>query len=1007
MSARFFPGLALATGLLGVAQGLVSCSGGSGGGSGGIGDTTNMSIQCTSLGCVASTSNPGAQINCGVTEVYVNQEIRVTFTNPVDLVTVNNNSFQMVEFGTGKTPPGSFTLDPTDPRVLVYRPQLTFDSSGNPIYGLERDKTYFLKIPGTRLDSLGPYIRNRVGSANTNRLQCTLVASRGVFDASPGSPGVTVTLDTVKTRDPDGNPIELNVNVPARGAVDVYRNSPIRMVFNDVMDPANLANPVSGTSDSIKLAVDADGDTTNDDDQVPISGTFTLTIDQNALRTTVVFQPSGGIPSAGHGPNPRRIVLEFTSDITDLGGNRLINPGLIVFTPELIDFDPLVLTEEFDSSLREDTVRTGGTWRFGSLVAGKGGGSGRLGDLIVPIGTVVELSTDDEDFSHLADQPTIFNPTNVLDRPADLRVTDGVFEFSRLRIDAGAVLRFRGANPARIYVRGEAVVQGVIDVSGASGLLHASNELPGGVGGTPGPNGGRGGDGGARPDGTAFSSVCTLCANPGAGPEDVLDPSTYVFVNGTDGEGIEFPNTIDPLATRVAFGQGGIAWPQPSPANPALHMPSILTDVSGLEVDKWIECRATAPGSPGSGGAHSLDGGVGILKTGGLNPVTQPPDTAPGESSELMIDDTVKSLAPELGLLRGGAGGGGGGGHLQRTQVNGFILVDCNVAVPQGSALQVADYVSHSSAGGGGGAGGLQITAGRRLIVNGVIDASGGDGGSGTFPPLPTNPNDLAQAGGGGAGGAVLLQSPLIQVQAVPGRIKVAGGEGGSGTGLAFPLTASTGGHGSPGFLRMEANTAPVIAQEAFKILPTQAELQEVYGPTVTIRDIFTTAVWTPVVDQPTGMSGAQSCWIRPNGSFFTLLFEADGAEPGWDMELEIEGQTELQSYRGPNDLFPTSLEDTWGSEIGSSPLVVRFQGARAVGQLVDPCAVIDVGAGSQLAEGSLSDWVRHPAELNDFFAEPSLSPNIFRFVVLWDRSRPEFQQLVDIESIHFVIQPD
>jgi hypothetical protein len=379
----------------------------------------------------------------------------------------------------------------------------------------------------------------------------------------------------------------------------------------------------------------------------------------------------------------------------------------------------------------------------------------------------------------------------------------------------------------------------------------------------------------------------------------------------------------------------------------------------------------------------------------------------PGESKELLIDDVVRSLLPEIGYLRGGAGGGGGGAHLQRTQVNGFILVDCSVAIPQGSALMLSDYISHSSAGGGGGGGAVQVTAGRRLILNGIIDASGGEGGSGTFPPPPATPNDLAQAGGGGAGGSVLLQAPVLQIQSVPGRINVSGGEGGIGTGLAFPLTASTGGHGSPGMLRIEAHTPPVIAQEAFKILPTQAQLNELYGGTATVTDVISSATWAPLTDQPSGMSGAQSCWIRPTGNFFTLLFEDDGTEPAWDLQLRIKGQSELQSYRGANDLLPISLEEAWGSDLGTSPILVRFQGARAIGQLVDPCAVIDVGAGSLLAEGSLSDWVRHPAELNEFHADPALTPNIFRFVVMWDRSQAEFDQIEAIESIHFAIQPD
>src|SRR5574341_1084624 len=128
----------------------------------------------------------------------------------------------------------------------------------------------------------------------------------------------------------------------------------------------------------------------------------------------------------------------------------------------------------------------------------------------------------------------------------------------------------------------------------------------------------------------------------------------------------------------------------------------------------------------------------------------------------------------------------------------------------------------------------------------------------------------------------------------------------------------------------------------------------------------------------PTGWSGAQSCWIRPEGNFFKLAFE------DWDMHLVIESQAESQSFRGDNDLFPpgTSLEEAWGSDFGDAPVVVRFQGARATGVLVDPCAVPESGISSPLAPGSITDWVRNPAELNDFFPDDSLSSNIFRFVI-------------------------
>lgn len=996
-----------------------------------------MSIVNCSLQCNDSATNPGVQISCGITNVAVNQEIRVTFTNPVDPLTVTNNTFRMTE-NTGRTPAGAFTLDPQNPRTLIYRPQLTFDSAGNPVFGLTEDKSYSFSIPGSLRDP-PPYVRNTNGTANSSSLQCTLIASEGVRDANPGRPRVTV---FVLRKDDDGDPSDGDfvlvgeddngIPIPgetpgeprlfnALGATRVHRSTPVRFVFDDVMNPATLANPVTRLSNFIHAFVDADGDPTDRSDQVSMLGEFTVTIDQNAQRTTVVFLPAAGLPSAGSDDaHPRRVVLELSPQIADLGGNTLVNAGTIAFTPEKVAFDRLVIDESFGDLAREDSLRTGSSWGSGLLLTGPGGGSGRLGDLVVLPGTVVELSTDSEDFSGITN-PAIFNPIHIIERSSALPITNGVFEFARLRVDAGGVLRFKGNKPARVYVRGVADIAGLIDASGSSGILHTSDTLLGGIGGAPGPNGGAGGRGGSRPDGSAFTgSYFGLAiggvANPAAGPSNVLDAATYEQVNGIPGGGIPFPNTIAP-SSFVAGGQSGLGWPQPTIDHPELHMPQDVNDVSGMQYEKWIQCTYPIPSSPGGGGGHALDGGLGDMTFVPPSPFPIPPDSQGGDSDDLAIDAVVRSLSPELGLLRGGGAGGGAGGHLQFTQVNGQAVQGCSITVPQGSPPQIITHMSHSSAGGGGGGGGVQVAAGRRVILSGVIDASGGDGGSGTFPPAATTPNDLAQAGGGGAGGSVLLQSQRVQIQAVPGRIKVSGGRGGEGSGNQFPFQASKGGRGSPGFVRIETPIAADIANEQAKVNPTESTLQAEYGMGVTIEDIMSTASWQPATEPPSSWSGAQSCWIRPSGNFFRLLFTDDdgvpceaghmGAEPGWDMRLRISGQPEPQSFRGTNALSSMTLEQLFGADFGTSPVVVRFQGARAVGVLTDPCTVPETGSSSPISAASLTDWVCHPALLNDFFPDESLSPNIFRFLILWDRSQLDFAGIEGVEDITFTIQPD
>ena len=228
------------------------------------------------------------------------------------------------------------------------------------------------------------------------------------------------------------------------------------------------------------------------------------------------------------------------------------------------------------------------------------------------------------------------------------------------------------------------------------------------------------------------------------------------------------------------------------------------------------------------------------------------------------------------------------------------------------------------------------------------------------------------------------------------------------GTGNPFPVVPSTGGDGSPGFLRLEAETAPSIASEETKVSPRESEIRLQYGPSAEIEDVISSVVWQPVTDVPSGWSGAESCWIRPTGNFFKLVFADDSNGPGWDMELDITGQATPQSFRGPNDVFPgMTLEQVFGTDFGTSPILVRFQSARAVETLVDPCSVPESGPSSPLSTGSRTEWVRHPSLLNDFNGQESLTPNVMRFLILWDRSQVDFNLLEAVESLTIRVRPD
>ncbi|NOZ86795.1 MAG: hypothetical protein GXP49_11085 [Deltaproteobacteria bacterium] len=79
---------------------------------------------------------------------------------------------------------------------------------------------------------------------------------------------------------------------------------------------------------------------------------------------------------------------------------------------------------------------------------------------------------------------------------------------------------------------------------------------------------------------------------------------------------------------------------------------------------------------------------------------------------------------------------------------------------------------------GGGGGGALQITAGEKITMSGVINAGGGGGLGGNARTDAVEDKDCIGGAGGGSGGAVLLESLEV---ALTGTIAANGGGGGGG----------------------------------------------------------------------------------------------------------------------------------------------------------------------------------------------------------------------------------
>jgi hypothetical protein len=326
---------------------------------------------------------------------------------------------------------------------------------------------------------------------------------------------------------------------------------------------------------------------------------------------------------------------------------------------------------------------------------------------------------------------------------------DAVYEFERVRIGPNDTLFAAGQNPLVILCRGDFVIEGTVELSGADGgpgldtdgsTLYQNPQNPGsapsfGFAGLAGPGGGRGGRGG-----DAFTGQNTGLGETGLGPR-------RLEVRGNTPEGFEaFPS--------IAGGLGGVASDGSNPGGGG----------GGF-------------GTPGAGGA---DAAGSVALNGGAS----------------FGDDTFRralsDFQPDRGyypnaLISGGTGGGGGG------------VEDDNAGSETGNGSR--DNGDDGGGGGGGGAGAMWAIAGGQITVSGTLRANGGRGGS-TYDqanqqlsigpdgqPMTSDdvivgiipgaiPSGQGGPGAGGSGGGFLLVSRGNMT--VSGVVSVVGGAGGA-----------------------------------------------------------------------------------------------------------------------------------------------------------------------------------------------------------------------------------
>jgi hypothetical protein len=642
--------LAALPAILVLSLGLGSCLGGSGGAStaGGAFGLTVCSLGCGGTSFAVSTWQ-------------ANKDIVFTFNQDVDPTSVNFSSISLTSTSDGSSPLGSFLVNGTR---VTFRPAL-LETSGGLTFGFTDGFTYRVEIPAD-----GPnVVKSLNGRLNSNFISGTITI-QGIADLVPGPP-------TILSYDPSPE------NPPTASIF------PITIVFGDILRTSQLADPETGASALVTVAV-ADADT-GSSSQIP--GLFSTSVDRNLLTTTLVFTPLVGYPSGEGGR--RQLQVNLSQQIVDLVGNPLSGAGILVIPLLEGSSTSGVITETFTDHAKEDpSGSVTGLWAAtaGALDSGqdpvtgnhRGGSSGVLGT----------LSLEDMILRYDTEAETLFSDF----LGESVAITGGVFPFEEIHVDSDSVLSASGSLPLRLIARGDMVFEGVLDVSGedappnyGKGVPTTERNLPEGTtfsfseadeprnsiagGGDPGigaVGGGSGGRGGmswyAGDDGMGFefgsNQYYLDTGNCGwAGIEDGSCPTEtpgrfrdtfrgndYCGTNGDRVGGI--PAEGAPVGAGPAgkidedldggSGMGSWAWPPKSNVMPdqqlngGVRVKSHLYVDNGVPISRENHARHRARGA-GGGGYWTAGERGDYFVPGSVNPL----GTAIGVTTQPIVDNAL------------------------------------------------------------------------------------------------------------------------------------------------------------------------------------------------------------------------------------------------------------------------------------------------------------------------------------------------------------------------------
>ncbi len=800
-------------------------------GSSASGDLSRLRCADGATFCVA-TCNLGCSLGtCGISDIAENQPIELVFSQPIDAATVTTSSFSIKTVG-GAAPRGRYVVSGSTVR---FAPEVQVQG-GRTFFGFARNQQYVVDVAAGAQGILS-ISGDQLGAG----LSCTVAATGGIIDLDQSPPTIELVQPT------------------SQGAIPLDPTLVLRA--SELIDPTPFGGVSSSSSPlrfELRPAFDSNGSLVCDEaaTPLPVQGTPVVTTVLNANGqqvSEVTLTPAVILPRSAC------LRITVSTSLLDLSGRSAVPRVFDLFTTSE-GGGATEITERFANEMNLDGDISSGNWDNGAR-PGLLGGSGELGVFDVASGTVVgpsvfELNTDMQVI------PGNFTPTGQA-----ITVIGGVFEFTNFTVPAGATVRFSGSMPAIVRATGKIEIHGGIESNGGSvsGSFNARDLIgQSGVGG--GCFASAGGAGGDRGDNV--NALPNFSGNNG-GDAQLLAGHAYAGrAIGTGGRGSgQYPAAG--VATSFALG--------------------------------IVFCGQVNSG--GSGGSLAQQGGAGI---GGGPPPNGLMPAAPTTAGPLLNLFPVPAGASSIDhFMVGGSGGGGAGTHPFLT--TGFAT-------------------TWSSGGGGAGGGGaVTLRAGNLLsIANGAsISLRGGSGGTYTGD----NTSGVSAPGGGGSGGSILLQSGVNVLQT--GLLDLSGGTGGS---FADPLPApgagadSDGGDGGGGLFRIETPDATALSG---MVLPNAS-----VGTVATLTDrdpnVISVSLWIPtrLVFPPNFERYVAETTV--NGAPMTFSDDASispmvANDPNGPFVLQFQGSR----LNGVGEPEPSTIGD-WTPFVGGAPGRASLQSSAA-----------------------------------------------------------------------------